>query len=62
MKHWVDYRLDEIAEKANLPQFPEKDMDGSRFQPDYEDSVLAIPLYDFDASLSERLFDKMNQY
>ncbi|OGC77185.1 hypothetical protein A2619_01110 [candidate division WWE3 bacterium RIFOXYD1_FULL_39_9] len=61
MKHWVDYRLNEMAEKANLPIFPEKDMDGSIFQPDYEDTRFTIPMEDFDASLSVKLFFKMNQ-
>ena len=62
MKHWIDYRLNEMAEKANLPIFPERDMDGSIFQPDYEDTRFTIPMEDFEASLSKRLYDKSYQW
>lgn len=33
-KTWIDYRIQEMEEKAGAIEFPERDMDGSRFQPE----------------------------
>jgi hypothetical protein len=30
-KNWIDYRFEEMEEKAGVSQLPEYDMDGSRF-------------------------------
>jgi len=31
LKHWINYRFEELEEKANVTQLPTHDMDGSRF-------------------------------
>jgi hypothetical protein len=36
-KDWIDYRVEELEEKASVPEFPAFDMDGTRFDPDPDD-------------------------
>lgn len=33
-KTWIDYRMEELEEKAGVDGYPEYDMDGSRFEVD----------------------------
>lgn len=33
-KTWIDYRVEEMEEKAGVTELPKYDMDGSRFDPE----------------------------
>ena len=59
-KDWVDYRIEEMEEKAGIKQveieydYPEYDMDGCHFIPDYDDEENKYNDA-FMASISKRL-------
>jgi hypothetical protein len=38
-KTWIDYRIEEMEEKAGAGDLPEFDMDGSRYTPHIDDFV-----------------------
>ena len=41
LKHWINYRMEELEEKAGVTELPTHDMDGSRFvaDDDFEDDA-----------------------
>ena len=57
-KDWVDYRFEEMEEKAGLATtFPKYDMDGSRFVPDDDDWECDERNDAYINSISKRLTD-----
>ena len=55
LKHWIQYRYEEIEEKANVTQLPTHDMDGSRYVVDEDFEPKEWD--DFYQSVSKRLDD-----
>jgi len=37
MKDWINYRIEELEEKANVVTYPLFDMDGTYFHPEEDD-------------------------
>jgi len=62
-KDWVDYRFEEMEEKAGVSQLPEYDMDGSYFIMDDEDWESNERNDAYIASISKRMTDfSLNNY
>ena len=56
-KSWVDYRFEEMEEKAGVTQLPEYDMDGSYFTMDDDDWETIEREDAYVVSISKRLTD-----
>jgi len=55
LKMWIDYRFEEMEEKAGVTPLPEFDMDGCRFVVDEEDWETNQRHDAYVASISNRL-------